>query len=155
VIVRIPRPSRAHAVLAARFLVAYPGDPTNATPVAVAASVVIWGAGRLASGSRRPAALVAGAVALSAVTAAVVVLLTANPSAALWAGVALHVLRALPALAALVRQGRSATCGCHMGSMSARRGFFWSRADRTGSVTPQSAPTAGSSQATPSSSAGL
>ena len=38
---------------------------------------------------------------------------------------------------------------------SARRGFFWSRTERTGSATPQSAPMSGSSQATPSSSSGL
>jgi hypothetical protein len=65
--------------------------------------------------------------------------------------------RVVPALLDLAEpgQGRRATCGCHMGSMSARRGFFWSRADRIGSVTPQSASTDGSSQATPSSSAGL
>ena len=47
------------------------------------------------------------------------------------------------------------TWGCHCGSMSARRGFAWSRSDRTGSATPQSASIAGSSHATPSSSAGL
>src|SRR4029453_16922429 len=41
------------------------------------------------------------------------------------------------------------------GSRSARRGLPWSRPDSTGSVTPQSAPTAGSSQATPSPSSGL
>ncbi len=38
--------------------------------------------------------------------------------------------------------------------MSLRRGLLWSRVERMGSVIPQSAPTAGSSQANPSSSAG-
>ncbi len=41
------------------------------------------------------------------------------------------------------------------GTMVARRGFARSRAERTGSTTPQSAPTSGSSHARPSSSAGL
>ena len=36
--------------------------------------------------------------------------------------------------------------------MSPRRGLLWSRADRMGDVRPQSAPTSGSSQASPSSS---
>ena len=36
--------------------------------------------------------------------------------------------------------------------MSSRPGLLWSRFERIGSVTPQSAPTAGSSQARPSSS---
>ena len=51
--------------------------------------------------------------------------------------------------------GRRPMWGCHCGSISARRGLAWSRADRIGSATPQSAPIAGSSQATPSSSVGL
>ena len=45
--------------------------------------------------------------------------------------------------------------GNHRGSISRRRGFLWSRSDRTGSTSPQSAPTSGSSKATPNSSAGL
>ena len=51
---------------------------------------------------------------------------------------------------------RSDSCGCHIGSISVRRGLVRSRSERTGSPSrPQSAPMSGSSQATPSSSAGL
>ena len=45
--------------------------------------------------------------------------------------------------------------GWSRGSSLLRRGFARSRADSTGSLTPQSAPICGSSHATPSSSAGL
>lgn len=51
--------------------------------------------------------------------------------------------------------GRSLTWGCHCGSNAFRRGLVWSRSDSTGSVIAQSAAMSGSSQATPSSSAGL
>ena len=50
---------------------------------------------------------------------------------------------------------RSATCGRRAGSSAPRPGLSWSRFDRIGSVTPQSASTAGSSHARPSSSAAL
>ena len=50
---------------------------------------------------------------------------------------------------------RSAAWGRRSAGRSDRRGLSWSRADSTGSDTPQSAPTSGSSHATPSSSAGL
>ena len=52
-------------------------------------------------------------------------------------------------------QVRSPARGRRAGSRAERRGLDWSRSDRTGSVRPQSAPMAGSSQATPSSSFGL
>ena len=52
-------------------------------------------------------------------------------------------------------QRRSAAWGRRATFSSARLGFAWSRAERTGAFTPQSAPMSGSSHATPSSSAGL
>ena len=47
-----------------------------------------------------------------------------------------------------------ASRGLMSSGMSLRRGLLWSRPERIGSGTPQSAPTAGSSQANPSSSSG-
>jgi len=52
-------------------------------------------------------------------------------------------------------QVRSPKRGVSAGSSSARRGLDRSRVERTGSCSPQSAAISGSSQATPSSSAGL
>ena len=49
----------------------------------------------------------------------------------------------------------SPALGCTPGSISERNGFDRSRSDSTGSDRPQSAPMAGSSHATPSSSFGL
>ena len=53
---------------------------------------------------------------------------------------------AAPEHAQEARRGRMSS------GMSSRRGLLWSRLERMGSVTPQSAPTAGSSQASPCSS---
>jgi hypothetical protein len=54
----------------------------------------------------------------------------------------------VPAPSQRARRGRMSS------GMSLRSGLAWSRVDRMGSLTPQSAPTAGSFQARPNSSAG-
>jgi hypothetical protein len=156
----------AARVLATRVLTALPGDPGSTTPATVAITIIGLAVARLAADRhRRPGAPDATGGRSTAVMAVAAALATvAAVAAARQQGMAAFVLcivvnacRVAPGIGEMLgrRQGRRATCGCHMGSMSARRGFFWSRADRIGSVSPQSAPTAGSSQATPSSSAGL
>ena len=59
-----------------------------------------------------------------------------------------------PASRAGARAVQGARRGRMSSGMSPRRGLPWSRSERMGSPMPQSAPTAGSSQASPSSSEG-